>query len=444
MRNPPSVINRLQRAEQLRSVGRADDAVRELQEAIALAPDYALAHARLAILLAEQHRSRDALREAQEAIRLAPDDEFSHYALACVWLEAGKWKRALAAAQRAVELSPEDADNQAILANICVQLNRWDEADRASSEALALDPHHSSAIAARAATLRATGRSEQADAALREQLAHDAGDDIAHCSLGWNALRSGKRREAIAHFRDALRLDPTYADAREGLAAAIRSRSLIYGLLFRMTVALADKKQWMVWVGILGFILLPRLLRKLDPSSVPLQMAGAVAQFIVLIGSFLWVAMFPLGTVALRLDRDGHASMTPRERRGSAWLLAIFLATFAGVLISPWMGRLFSLLVLAAGASVAICVNHLINADTPAQRRVLVAVLFLVGIVCAFALAPFMVIPLTPLSVLPRWAILLIGAGAVYGYKLSLVALLIAWFSDDLARWIGGARRDKV
>jgi hypothetical protein len=305
---------------------------------------------------------------------------------------------------------------------------------------LASDPHNSGAIAARAAALRALGRPEEAEATLREQLGHDAEDEVAHCRLGWHTLRLGRRREALSHFREALRLDPNYADARQGLAAAMQSRSPIFGWLFRMQAALADKQAAVLWALLLGILLGPRLLAGLDRSSAPLQVGVAAMRFVFFVFFTLWLLMPVLGLMILRADPDGRATLTPDEHRSSRWQLVVLGFLLLLVITSPLTRQMFALNAMVAVMATSLCVHHFFAAPHGVERRLNGAILGVVLTLC-LPMIVLQALPLIlPLSALTPPILIAIAISYFADFYLVVTALCLGIYGDDLARWVAGRR----
>ena len=68
--------------------------------------------------------------------------------------------------------------------------------------------------------MRAVGRVDEAVAIYSQVLEHDSARATTHLNLGNALMTQGRMTEAIAAFREALRLDPT-THARESLANAL-------------------------------------------------------------------------------------------------------------------------------------------------------------------------------------------------------------------------------
>src|SRR4029077_17572349 len=68
--------------------------------------------------------------------------------------------------------------------------------------------------------------------AIQAALEEDPEDAFSHTNQGWICLNRGERAQAIEHFREALRLDPTIESARLGLLEALRTKYLLYRALY--------------------------------------------------------------------------------------------------------------------------------------------------------------------------------------------------------------------
>ena len=71
-------------ADKLKDEGKFDEAVAKFKEALAVDPNYALAHSALAIVEQKLGHHEDAVAHAQKVCELAPDDPFSYTALSVI------------------------------------------------------------------------------------------------------------------------------------------------------------------------------------------------------------------------------------------------------------------------------------------------------------------------------------------------------------------------
>jgi adenylate cyclase len=154
------------------------------EEAIALEPGYARAHAGLGLAWSVVHHNAPQIR---------PDDALA---------------RAEAAARRALELDPTLPDAHAALGYTYVWLWRWDDALRELARAVELNPNHSRSRQWYGEVLAQTGRTAEAESQLRQAVALDPLSPVAHGNLGLVFFLSGRVPEAIAQLEATQRMDP--------------------------------------------------------------------------------------------------------------------------------------------------------------------------------------------------------------------------------------------
>jgi len=77
-------------AVDLRDGGDKPGAVRKLEEAVAIDPEYAIGHGMLAKLFADLAEAEKAIEHAKRVVELEPDDAFSYTALSVIYQRCGK------------------------------------------------------------------------------------------------------------------------------------------------------------------------------------------------------------------------------------------------------------------------------------------------------------------------------------------------------------------
>ncbi len=178
----------------------------------------------------ERREIAEAARDLQQAVALRPD-------FAEAWSDLGEARRnmfddagALAAFQRAVAVSPDDAVAQTRLGSKLLDLGKAHEAVPHLQEAARLDPKNQSALNALLVALRKDGQPEQA-AAVKTRLTElirekNKADQNLLVSIEWNnrgaALeREGNLKGALEKYRAALAMNPGHAGIRTNLAVAL-------------------------------------------------------------------------------------------------------------------------------------------------------------------------------------------------------------------------------
>jgi len=169
-----SIEGCVQRAQLLAGLGRYDEAVAELDPAVALepgnlevlttlarvqlaaqrpaealaaadaalerAPDFLPALVLRGMALADLRRFGEAAMTAERVLALGPDDPYAQRSGAALLAESRNGQPALDAAWRGVQLAPEEPDAHLVLALVAARLHLFDLAERAYREALRLDP----------------------------------------------------------------------------------------------------------------------------------------------------------------------------------------------------------------------------------------------------------------------------------------------------------------
>lgn len=336
----------IERAVLLYEQDRNDQAAKELRQALAADPDNALAHSLLALCLSDMEQYQEATREARHGVHLEPDSRFSHYALAYVLCDRERLEEARRAIQEAIRLDPDDAQNFGLLAGIEYKSRDWPKALEAAEMGLRLDPEEVACTNIQAMALVNLGRKAEAGRTIDAALQRDPENPVVHANMGWTLLHRGEPRQAMEHFREALRLDPGMEWARAGIIEAMKARNFIYRWLlayFLWMTRLSHKAQWGVIIGLyVGYRLLRGLARS-NPELAP-YLYPLLAAYLIF-GLLTWIGE-PLFNLLLRLNRFGRLALSPNEIKGANWL-AICLggAILSG--IACWWFRDPVLLALA-------------------------------------------------------------------------------------------------
>jgi DNA-binding winged helix-turn-helix (wHTH) protein/tetratricopeptide (TPR) repeat protein len=213
------------------------EAVARMERAIAIDPQFALAHAGLSeawvqlglrAAVSQSLRPREVMPKARVAAEkaLALDDSLSeaHATLGQV-LFTYEWKRddGIAEFLRAIELNPNNQNAQHWYAMALGGLGRFDEALAQIQRALAVDPLAVIVNANVGFLLYRAGRLEEAVAKLQHTVAMEPGFVMTRYRLGLALEALGRYQEAIAEF-EAMR--PSDTDPL-GLTAIARTLALM-------------------------------------------------------------------------------------------------------------------------------------------------------------------------------------------------------------------------
>ena len=206
---------------------------REVRRALVLGPDSAAAHTSLAMLrAADDHDISGAFAEFRHAIALDPNYAVAHHWYGTLLFQRGRLAEASFELHRAIELDPVSAATSAWLAEASYYDHSYGDAITYSRRALDLDPRRHGALERLGLAYELAGDLPRAIAAF-ERMLNGPEADRAPALLAEAFTRVGRYADACAALRQALRLHPRdYDTALALLAAGQRARGL--AILARM------------------------------------------------------------------------------------------------------------------------------------------------------------------------------------------------------------------
>jgi tetratricopeptide (TPR) repeat protein len=211
--------------DNLRLLGRSQEAITEFQTALQIEPRYAQAHNSLGNLLEKiPGQLPKAIAEYKEAIRLQPDLAVAHYNLAlAIENIPGRLPEALSEYETALRIKPDFPEAQVDLGILLENIpGRLPDAISAYEAAIRSRPDLVAAhynLAGLLANL--PGRLPEAISEYETVLGLEPGLAKAHTSLGVALANSGKTEEGIAHLEAAIRIQPDDVDAYTALGTAL-------------------------------------------------------------------------------------------------------------------------------------------------------------------------------------------------------------------------------
>lgn len=348
----------LSRAQLLLTQERYDLAAETLRQALLQSPEDADIHRLLALCLAEQEKFDEATGHAQQAVHLLPDDPYTHYTLCSVMADRRRWREARAAIEEALALEPGEPNFYAMLARIEFSQERWRDALAAAEQGLAIDGENAGCINLRAMAQVKLGDKAGAAATIDQALARRPDDPYAHANQGWNLLHNGEPRRAMEHFREALRLNPEFDWARQGIIEALKAHNPIYRVMLAWFLWMARLSSGVRWGIILGGYFGYQILRnvaKQSPEFAPFIWPILIAYTLFAVMTWLVV---PLSNLLLRLHPWGRHALSQDAIRGANLvalslvlpLVAVGLDYFCGATLGLWWYPLLALLALPASA----------------------------------------------------------------------------------------------
>jgi tetratricopeptide (TPR) repeat protein len=382
----------LERGRLLLQQGRTADAIGEFTLAAGEDPENPMTHTLLAECHCELEAYDEAMREAQMAISLAPDWAVCHITYARVLMVRERMPEALDALNEALVLAPDDIYCYQMRAVYHQRMREWSTLLEVSEAGLRIDPGDVDCANSRATALTMMGRTEDAVNGLAENLMRDPDDPDTHANLGWTKLHQNAPKEALVHFREALRLAPDNEWARSGLVEALKASNPIYALFMRYFLSMSRLGQQASWGILIGLYVLYRVL--LNVAETNESVGPFIRPFLVLYVIFAlmtWIS-YPLFNLTLFLHRTGRYALSDDQRRG-AMTLGTMIAVALGLAVAGWL--IPSDLFLAVAMITGLCVMPsavIFSCERGWPRQSMAAItigLWALGMMGLFQLAPF-------------------------------------------------------
>lgn len=413
----------LSRAQLLLTQERYDLAAETLRQALLQSPEDADIHRLLALCLAEQEKFDEATSHAQQAVHLLPDDPYTHYTLCSVMADRRRWREARAAIEEALALELGEPNFYAMLARIEFSQERWRDALAAAEQGLAIDGENAACINLRAMAQVKLGDKAGAAATIDQALARRPDDPYAHANQGWNLLHNGEPRRAMEHFREALRLNPEFDWARQGIVESLKARNPVYRLVLKWFLWMAKLPSHVRWAIIIGGYIGQRYVTNAvekSPEWAPWLFPILIAYWAFALLSWLAVPFFDL---LLRLHPWGRHALSRDQKWGSNLLLACLLLPVPFVLLALSLGNTIHVWISLTLALVAVPASAVFRCDKGWPRTTAMGI---VGVLCIFGIVgamPLHDVLVDPLNLL--WQVLSYGSFILYlfGFAASQFAM---------------------
>jgi arylsulfatase A-like enzyme/Tfp pilus assembly protein PilF len=199
--------------------GRADAALATLERALALNERAYDAHVMLGSVWQMKADIAKAVGEFDAAAILNPTGAAPHLLAANALLQDGRLESALKRTDRAAELEPASGDVAAMRGRIFERAGRGEQALAEYDRAVQLNPADMPARGRLASLALSVGQYDRAGRELRILLGAQYQLSRTHFMLGKLAEARGDKTTAAAEYRRTLALEPTFAPARQALAA---------------------------------------------------------------------------------------------------------------------------------------------------------------------------------------------------------------------------------
>jgi tetratricopeptide (TPR) repeat protein len=198
-----------------------EEALSQVDAALADDPSSAEVQAQRAVLLARLGRDAEALESYDTALKLKPDFADVLFNRGNLLRKLERYEEALSSYDQALDLEPND---ETLLNNRGVTLfllERYQASLDSYARAITLRPDYADAFTNRGNALHELGFHDEAVESHERALSLAPGHVRARVNLG-NALQeTGRHEEAVRHYDQAIRLDAAHAEAYNNRAAAL-------------------------------------------------------------------------------------------------------------------------------------------------------------------------------------------------------------------------------
>lgn len=220
--------------------GDLNQAVTCLRQAIAAAPDLAMAHDTLGTALARLGRQAEAVKSYQRSLRLRPDFPATLTNMGVALAALGRLAEAESAHRRAIELNPGASLAHTNLGNTLRAVGLLEDAAAAHRQAVTLDPNYAEGHNNLGIVLHENKQLEEAEAAFRRSLALRPDNAVVWSNLGTLLFDRRRFEEAVNAHQRAVALNPGHAEARNNLGLALQALGDLAGAAasYREAIAL--------------------------------------------------------------------------------------------------------------------------------------------------------------------------------------------------------------
>lgn len=334
----------------------------------------------------DNRQTDEAIRLFQQCIGIDASDDYLYYLLAFAWYQKNKMDKSLHFLLQAISLFPYHAGYFSLQANIYITQKKYQLALEAANKGLSINAKDVSCLNARSKAQLRLNHKEAAFSTMQEALQLDPEDAHTHINYGWAFLEKNKHKEALQHFREALRLNPNSQYAKNGLKTALKCNLPFYRWLLQYQLWISQQSRFLRFGFILGIWFIVQL-------TVGNDEAGHTSiSSMVIIGVYLLLVLFSwlgntLANLYLLCSRYGRYVLDTGEK----WSALLVAASFIVASVFCVSGLLYNEQLLwnaAITASFSIIFNVLPMPLQPfrgGKKAVLLQLLLLTGMLAIAA-----------------------------------------------------------
>jgi tetratricopeptide (TPR) repeat protein len=201
-------------------LGKIDEGIKSLEQAIKLDSNYGRAHVNLGVAYAEKGWTDKAIKEYERAIALDAELVEAHTNLGNAYHKKGWIDQAVTKYKHAIDLDPDNARVHYNLGDLYNEDGLIDQGIEELKKAIDLDPRLSAAHCELGAAYYTKGLLDEAITEFKQALKLDPNDPESHYNLGEAYGKMGKLEDAISEFKWAIKLKPDHSKAHGDLGYA--------------------------------------------------------------------------------------------------------------------------------------------------------------------------------------------------------------------------------
>jgi len=212
--HPDSAMARYDLALALNGLGRGDEAIQALKDAIGIDHSLQIAYRRLGeyLLMRGPDRTAEGIDTLREAIRLNPRDVEAQLMLGPAYSKSQRYAEAVELYQDAIKRNPSTVAIYIELGNVYDLMGSYDRAEDAYKQGIQAIPSQVEGYLALGGLYSKVGRYAEAIETLKIATAKAPDYTVAHFALGMAYAASGDRKSAMAQYEMLKGSNPAMAE----------------------------------------------------------------------------------------------------------------------------------------------------------------------------------------------------------------------------------------
>ncbi len=376
----------LRRAEFLRRQKRFKEAEREVGVVLQSDPEDVEALIILGHCKIDTRQLDEAVTILKQCLQFDSSKDYVFYLLAFTHYQKNDSKSALQYLKEALSIFPYNSGYFALAAHIYLESKDYQAALDAADAGLAMEADNVSCLNARSSALFRLNKKEEARETIHEALAVDPENYITHTNYGWHHLEKGRHKEAATHFKEALRINPNYAYAKQGYKSALKSRLIFYRWMLQSNLWLAQQNKRLRLGMIFGIWLLVAGINTAGEHSHLQYVCYTVMLLYFVVVVFSWIGS-SVANLYLMTTPHGRYILTHQEKWSARMVGALLLCSIIAFVAVLFINQDY-LFIPGVLAGMSIIFNEIDFPIRPFQvkgRMLFSQIILATGILCCLA-----------------------------------------------------------